>query len=130
LCRSVGKNKIFPIIEIDNLAENNFILSLVISFENEEIRKICEDDTYALNHYEPNVVNKLKNRLADLESVTFLSEMAFAFSEVKTKGDEVSYTIEFAKKEAILSFTPVGLKKGRSLESVNRIKITDIRILK
>lgn len=104
---------------------------MTISFENEEIRDICEDESYALYHYKSKIVERLKNRLADLESSVFLSEITFGNLEMITKEDNICYKIDIVKNEAVLIFEPITHKKAQAsiLRRINRIKITEIRLL-
>lgn len=46
-----------------------------LSFENKEIRSICEDESMAVNLYGPEVIEKLKNRLTDMIAATTVSEI-------------------------------------------------------
>lgn len=120
------------------MRQNNYIsiiskciLALILSFENEEIRSICEDESYALSHFEPKIVERLKNRLADLESSVFLSEVGFGNLEIITEDDNFCYKIDLVKNEAVLIFEPIAHKKAQSSYSrrINRIKIIKIRLL-
>jgi proteic killer suppression protein len=48
---------------------------LDFSFENKEIRSICEDESMAVNIYAPAVIEKLKNRLTDMLAAKTVSEI-------------------------------------------------------
>src|SRR5690606_32820937 len=105
---------------------------LTISFENEHIRSVCEDESCALSHYEPDIVRKLQNRLADLEACVFLSEVGVGNITEITNDGFFCYKIDVLKNSVVLVFEPVpsnSKTQSIKLDSINRIKITEIRNL-
>lgn len=100
---------------------------MIISFESEEIRRLCEDESYAYGILSSEVGEKLQNRLADMESIAFLSELNIGNLRASSKGDNF-YMIDLIRDEVVLLFTVITSKnlKVRGLDKVNRIKIIDI----
>ena len=101
---------------------------LIISFENKELRSICENESEAQTKLGLNVAMKLKNRLSDLSAANSVNEL-IAGSPSKINDD--LYRINLIENHFILFSsnhiqTPL-LESGEiNWNEVSRIKILKI----
>jgi len=66
---------------------------LHLSFENIEIRSICEDESKGVIAYGPAVIEKLKNRLTDMLAARTVSEIPSIGNPRETMGNPYTHYI-------------------------------------
>jgi len=76
---------------------------LEISFKSQKLKKICEDENFALKHFPPSTVETLKGRLNDLRSAKNIYHIPPMF--FITKPTESTQLILLAE-EQVLAFQP------------------------
>lgn len=101
---------------------------MIISFENKQLRSICENEFEAKTKLGLNVAMKLKNRLSDILAANSVNELLIGSP---TKIEDDLYKVNLAENYFILfssnhTKTPL-LKTGKvNWDEVSRIKILDI----
>jgi toxin HigB-1 len=105
---------------------------LDLSFENKEVRSICEDESMAVNTFGPAVIEKLKNRLTDMLAAKTVSEIPPVGNPREIKGNpRMDYAIDLCDGfKIIFSANHVKLpcKEDNSIDwsKVSHIKILQI----
>ncbi len=101
---------------------------MIISFENKELRSICENESKAQTKLGLNVAMKLKNRLSDLLAASSVNDLLTGYP---TKIDDDLYKVNLAENYFLLfssnhTKNPL-LESGEiNWDEVSRIKILDI----
>ncbi|QYJ67725.1 hypothetical protein [Flavobacterium litorale] len=104
---------------------------MILSFENTEIRSICEDESVAIEVLGPDLARKLHARLADLlavKTVDMLSEIRVGSpQEINDGGNVPKYKISLSP-EHILIFCAINVPVDKvDWSKVKRVKILEIR---
>lgn len=98
--------------------------ALIISFIDEDIRNIFENENIALERYSSVICDRLKTRFSDLEACEFLNEISMNKLK-KTQDLTPTYQYEIIKDKVYLLFEIIPIKLI-DLSKISRIKITKI----
>jgi plasmid maintenance system killer protein len=105
---------------------------LVVSFENKELRMVCENEDMAKEKFGLSISKKLQDRLADLFAATCVNDLLVG-NPMELKGDVLAKYCVDLPDDYKLVFTTNHIKtptsETGSIEwaSVNRIKIISIQ---
>lgn len=102
-----------------------------ISFENKNLRRLCESQNRAKNQLGDISAQKLKNLLADLDALNNVAEMLSLRIHNLTIGKDGIFTIELAENSKIVFSanhlqTPLLTNKAVDWSKVTRIKILSL----
>lgn len=100
---------------------------MILSFESETIRAICEDDDAALQEFDVQTVETLQRILADLEAFSNLEESKSLIDYISIdEGRKFKILVTDEIELVLVPIQPTSRIESAFLKNVNRIKIIKI----
>lgn len=99
-----------------------------LSFENKDLRLICEDEIKALERLGSDIASKLKSRLADMRAAESVTDLIVGNPREMVYQDMPAFKIDLSPKECLIfcpvhSKLPVLLNGSIDWHNVSRIKL-------
>lgn len=98
---------------------------MIVSFESESIRDLCEDESSAISRFGEQVATVFFSRLSDIEAAKNPSELIAGNPRHIKIDDTICYQVDINESISVI-FTAALSNSGNNWKDVHRIKILKI----